>query len=95
VEPLRYSGSRSEARARLLAAIRALPRTHIETERADYVHATQRSRVFGFVDDLECHLPEGEDRIDVRSASRIGYYDCGVNRDRIEHLREEFRRRAP
>jgi uncharacterized protein (DUF1499 family) len=43
--------------------------------------------VFGFVDDLELHLRAAEGVIAVRSASRLGYSDLGVNRRRIEDLR--------
>lgn len=94
VEPLHYAGARDAARARLVAAIRALSRMRIEAERADYVHAIQRSRIFGFVDDLECYLPESGGVIEVRSESRLGWYDLGVNRARVEHLRAEFDRRG-
>ncbi|MCE3240443.1 MAG: hypothetical protein K0Q83_950 [Deltaproteobacteria bacterium] len=54
---------------------------------ADYLHAECTSAVFGFVDDLELHLRIAEGVIAVRSASRLGYSDLGVNRRRIEDLR--------
>lgn len=57
----------------------------IEAQDAGYVHATFRSRVFGFVDDLECRLDGGV--IHVRSASRTGWWDLGANRRRVERLR--------
>ena len=53
----------------------------------DYLHAECRSAVFGFVDDLELNLRPAEGIIAVRSASRLGYSDLGVNRKRIETLR--------
>lgn len=67
--------------------VSGMARTHIVTERADYLHAECRSFLFGFVDDLELHLRPGEGIIAVRSASRLGYSDFGVNRRRIEDLR--------
>lgn len=69
-------------------AVAAMPRTTIVTETADYLHAECASRLFGFVDDLELHL-RGEQQavIAVRSASRLGYSDMGVNRKRVELLR--------
>lgn len=69
-------------------AVAAMPRTTIVTETPDYLHAECASRLFGFVDDLELHL-RGEDPgvIAVRSASRLGYSDMGVNRKRVELLR--------
>ena len=71
-------------------AVRApwnLPRTRIVVDTADYLHAECASAVFGFVDDLELHLRRAEGIIAVRSASRLGYSDLGVNRHRIENLR--------
>lgn len=87
IAPIRYTGSRGDARTALLDAIRALARAHSVTVTDCYVHATQRSRWFGFVDDVECLLPAGEPVIHLRSSARIGYYDFGVNRARIERLR--------
>ncbi len=60
----------------------------IEAEDAGYLHATFRSRVFGFVDDLECRM-DG-DVIHVRSASRTGWWDLGANRRRVERLRKAW-----
>ena len=93
VAPIGYFGSRAQARAALLATIRCMPRTEILHAEADYVHAVQRSRLFRFVDDLECELPGNERLIHVRSASRSGYYDFGVNRARIDRLRRDLNRR--
>jgi len=58
----------------------------IEREDAGYLHATYRSRFFGFVDDLECRLDGST--VQVRSASRLGWWDMGVNRRRVELLRK-------
>ncbi len=52
-----------------------------------YLHASFRSALFGFVDDLEARLDE-HGRIQVRSASRVGHSDLGANRRRIERLRQ-------
>jgi uncharacterized protein (DUF1499 family) len=57
----------------------------IEREEDGYLHATFRSRLFGFVDDLECR--RDGDVIQVRSASRTGWWDLGVNRRRVESIR--------
>jgi uncharacterized protein (DUF1499 family) len=68
-------------------SVETLPRTIIIAETADYLHAECTSAFFGFVDDLELHLRTAEGVIAVRSASRLGYSDLGVNRRRIEDLR--------
>jgi len=60
-------------------------------EQPGYLHAIFVSRLFRFVDDLELRLDEGAGVIQVRSASRVGHSDFGVNRKRVERLRERFR----
>jgi uncharacterized protein (DUF1499 family) len=57
----------------------------------DYLHAECRSRLFGFVDDLEFQLDPVTGVIAVRSAARVGYSDFGVNRRRVEALRKKLR----
>ena len=53
-----------------------------------YVYAEARSRVFGFVDDVEFRFDDSAKKIDFRSASRVGRRDFGVNRSRMETIRE-------
>ena len=71
-----------------------LPRTRIVKETETYLHAECRSFLFGFVDDLELQLRPAEGIIAIRSAARLGYADFGVNRRRIESLREALIRRG-
>ncbi|HET7006281.1 MAG TPA: DUF1499 domain-containing protein [Candidatus Binatia bacterium] len=71
----------------LRTAVDALPRTKIVNATDDYLHVECSSAVFGFVDDLELHLRPAEKLIAVRSASRLGHSDFGVNRKRVEQLR--------
>jgi uncharacterized protein (DUF1499 family) len=69
------------------AAVLALPRTRLVVDRPGYLHAECTSALLGFVDDLELQLRETDGSIAVRSASRLGYRDFGVNRKRVETLR--------
>jgi uncharacterized protein (DUF1499 family) len=71
-----------------------MPRTKLREATADHLHAECRSAWLGFVDDLELRLRASENLIAVRSASRVGYSDLGVNRRRVERLREALRRRG-
>jgi len=73
------------------AAVAAWSRTRIVDETESYLHAECSSALFGFVDDLELQLRPAEQSIAVRSASRLGHSDLGVNRKRVERLREELR----
>lgn len=68
-------------------AVEDLPRTEIVREEEGYLYAESTSRVFRFVDDVELHWRPGTRTIAVRSASRIGRSDWGVNRDRVEQVR--------
>lgn len=76
-----------EAWRALRAALESVPRIHMVTVTDEYVHAECSSAFFGFVDDLELHLRASQNIIAVRSASRLGHSDFGVNRRRVESLR--------
>jgi len=76
------------------AVLAGVPRTKIITETDDYLHAECSSAFFGFVDDLELHLRPSQNLIAVRSASRLGHSDFGVNRKRIENLLGLLRERG-
>ena len=84
IEPLRYAGTFKTAYHALKSVIESHPRARIVEDRAPYLHAEFESRVFGFVDDVEFLFSENQNLIHVRSASRKGYFDFGVNRKRIE-----------
>lgn len=61
----------------------------ISHEAPGYLHAVFETPTMHYRDDLELLvLPEG--RIEVRSISRFGYSDLGVNRQRVEQLRQAF-----
>lgn len=51
----------------------------------DYLSATYMSRLFKFVDDVE--VRQDGDVCQIRSGSRVGYSDRGVNRKRVETIR--------
>lgn len=92
IHPLTLDALPAAAWQAASAAVATLPRTRILTHTDDYLHAECRSRLFRFVDDLELHLRPGDGIIAVRSSSRLGYYDFGVNRRRVEELRGRLRR---
>lgn len=92
IAPIRFSGGAAQAMAVLRGIVEAAPRTRVVRHDADYLYAEFRSRLMGFVDDVEFLAAEQEGLIHVRSASRLGRKDYGVNRDRIEFIRERFER---
>lgn len=67
-----------------------MKRARIVAAEERYIHAAFTSALFRFVDDVEFFLDEGTRTIHVRSASRVGYSDFGVNRRRVEEIRTRF-----
>ena len=87
IEPIPFSGDRSEVAATLKRVIASFPRTMIVSETGDYLHAEFRSALFRFVDDVEFQIDDDAKLIHCRSASRVGYGDMGVNRQRMNAIR--------
>ncbi len=92
IAPLAFAGDADRAWGALQRAISAMPRTRILSDGHGYLHAEATSLIFRYVDDVECLLDRAASVIHVRSASRVGYGDMGVNRKRVERLRERFSR---
>jgi uncharacterized protein (DUF1499 family) len=90
IEPLAYSGDSAQALANLKSVIEAMPRTQIITATNNYIYAEFTSALMGFVDDVEFYLDDAAGMIHVRSASRLGQSDLGVNRKRVEEIRSKF-----
>ena len=62
----------------------------IVAQKENYLAATYSSSIFGFVDDLEIRLDLDNQLIHIRSGSRVGDSDLGVNRKRVEQFRQQF-----
>jgi uncharacterized protein (DUF1499 family) len=90
VAPLSFHGEPGAAMATLARVVSAQPGATIVTQRDDYLYATFQTRVMGFVDDVEFVVAPARREIELRSASRLGYSDLGVNRKRVEALRTAF-----
>jgi uncharacterized protein (DUF1499 family) len=90
IAPLTYATTRERAMPALVQIVSNAPRTRIVTQSQDYLHAEYASALMGFVDDVEFWFEPGDKLIHVRSASRLGYSDFGVNRARIEDVRRRL-----
>ena len=90
VGPLTYKATLEEAREKLISIINSMKRSEIVTAEMNYIHATFKSGLFRFVDDVEFSFDDQKKVINVRSASRTGYSDLGVNRKRVEEIRKRF-----
>lgn len=90
IEPLVFADAPEQAFARLENLLAERSDTTIIARRPGYLRIEFRTTLF--VDDGEFLLDEQHRVIDVRSASRLGYFDLGKNRNRIEQIRREFAR---
>jgi uncharacterized protein (DUF1499 family) len=88
IAALPLTGDLAHSRQRLLTLLASQPRVRVVRDENNYIHAEFTSRLLRFVDDVEFLL--GPQAIEVRSASRVGHSDLGVNRARVERLREQL-----
>lgn len=95
IEPIRYQGDGEAALARMKAVILGESRTQIVEEKPGYLHAVFTSLIFRFRDDVEILVDDSAKVLQIRSASRVGHSDLGVNRKRVERLRDRFSASVP
>jgi uncharacterized protein (DUF1499 family) len=98
IAPIPFRGSTVEAMVAAKRAIESMERASIVREEPSgaffYLYAEFRSRLLGFVDDVELLFDEKAGVFHVRSASRLGRRDFGVNRKRVELLRSKLQSEA-
>jgi uncharacterized protein (DUF1499 family) len=91
IPPLRYTGKKEIAYRKLVDMIESDKRAWIIAKQANYLKVEFRSAIFKFMGDVEFFFPSNLPVIEVRSASRVGYYDFGMNRKRIEDIRKRWK----
>lgn len=92
IAPFNYTGPQTLAMEKLLQTLTATPGVKVVESKADYVYAQASTPLMKFTDDLEFLFDPTEQRIQLRSASRLGYSDLGANRARMEDIRARFDR---
>ena len=90
IDSLSYKGTSLEAFDQLKTVVEMMDNTEIIIENNPYLYAEFTLPIFGFVDDVEFYIDQAEHQIQVRSASRLGKSDLGVNRRRVEMIRAMF-----
>jgi uncharacterized protein (DUF1499 family) len=88
--PWRYTNSHESAMKILEAVLKEYDGCTIKDVKNHYLHAEFKVPVFQFIDDLELYLPEEESVIHFRCASRLGTWDLGVNKARVNKLKKQF-----
>lgn len=94
VAPLIAGGDAQAARENLIAVLTDLSRVQWQAEGDSIIRAQFTSALFRFVDDVQFVILD-DGRVHVRSASRVGYWDLGANRRRVEQLREALANMQP
>ena len=89
-DPIQYSGSLNEAKEKIIKIINSLKRSKIITNKENYIHVEFRTATFRFVDDVEFLFDDSEKIIHFRSRARLGYSDMGVNRKRMENVKNMY-----
>ncbi|SJM96234.1 conserved exported hypothetical protein [Crenothrix polyspora] len=92
IAPFKIKGTPEAAWLMLRTTLKKHDRTIITHETATTLHAEAVSLVFSFVDDIDIILDANAGLIHIRSASRVGHSDFGVNRKRIEALRSQLQK---
>ena len=93
VAPLQVAETRQASMTRLQALLRQLDRVEFDVVGQSRIQARFSSRLLRFVDDVTFYIRE-DGVVEVRSASRVGYWDLGANRRRVESLREQLAEQA-
>lgn len=86
IAPVPFADSPESAQSRARAALLAEPRTRITLDAPGYLRAECTSRLFRFVDDVELVVDSTARVFRMRSASRLGRGDLGVNRKRARRV---------
>jgi uncharacterized protein (DUF1499 family) len=91
IAPIAYQSAPAAALTQLKAVIAEMERTAVVSETSDYLYVEFTSALMGYVDDVEFYFdPSTPGQLQVRSASRLGKSDLGVNRKRIEEIRAKL-----
>lgn len=93
VAPIRFKGGAPEAIAAARKAVEGMAGATVVRQEGNYLYAEFKSKLLGFVDDVEFTYDERAGVLHLRSASRLGRRDFGVNRARAEDLRARIERR--
>ena len=88
MDPIPFDGSPDEMMQRINRVLTGMTQAKIIVIERNYLHAEFRSALFRFVDDVEFRIDPESQLVHFRSASRLGHSDHGVNRRRMEEIRE-------
>jgi len=88
--PLPYLKTKDQSKERLIEILKSMQRSKVIKISDSYIHAQFKSRLFGFVDNVEFQFDDAARTVHFRSASRAGYYDFGINRRRMNEISRRY-----
>jgi uncharacterized protein (DUF1499 family) len=92
IAPIALQGDGKSTIAKIAQVVEALPGAVVVERRDDYLYARFTTALLRFTDDVEFWFDPAANAVQVRSASRVGRKDFGVNRSRIENIRARLGR---
>lgn len=87
IAPIPFKGDLPAAMSAVRKAVEGMTDATVIRQDGGYLYAEYRTKLMRFVDDVEFFYDDKAGLIHVRSASRLGRRDMGVNRARVESLR--------
>ena len=90
IDPINVPSDMMMARKKIEKILNETTNAKIIDKNENYFQVEYTSKLLRFVDDVELFLDEKEKKIQMRSSSRLGHSDFGVNRSRLENIRFQF-----
>jgi len=90
IQPFLFNGTSEDFKKIAVSTIESMPHSHIVRAEQNYIYAEYTSAIMRFVDDFEVYWDPQTKMVDMRSSSRIGYNDLGVNQKRTEKFQQLF-----
>lgn len=91
VEPIALGNDADAGWTRLKRVVIGMDRVTVIADESDYLHVEFRTKLMKFVDDVELYRAPGAKVTHIRSASREGYSDLGVNKKRVKAIQKAFK----
>ena len=94
IAPIPFKGDAGAAMAAVRTAVESMRDATVVRQEGGYLYAEYRTKIMRYVDDVEFLFDGKAGLIHVRSASRLGRRDFGVNRARVESIRARIEARG-
>ena len=84
------SNSWEKVKLKIENTLKGMQNMKIVTDENNYLRVEFKSKFLGFIDDFEVHFVPDQKILHIRSSSRLGYSDFGVNRKRVQKFTKKF-----